>query len=70
MRLEKNIYTASPAGNCHVKIPNIIGIIHNIICCVCCCLGSVDGEVVNFCCINIEEPTIIGKANCHGVGAN
>ena len=67
---EKKIYTAKPAGNCQVKTANIIGIIQSIISWVCCCLGSVDGDVVNFCCINIDNPTIRGRANCHGVGAN
>ena len=67
---EKRMYTASPAGNCHVKMANITGIIQSIIWLVDCCRGSVAAGVVIFCWMNIEMPTSTGSRNCHGVGEN
>jgi hypothetical protein len=40
IRFEITQYNANPLGNEKEKNINISGIIHSIICWVCCCLGS------------------------------
>ena len=67
--LENNIYIAKPEGNCQVKTPNMIGIIHNIIWLVWRCLGALDCTVVIFCINHIDPPTITGRAKFHGTTA-
>ena len=62
MMFENRMYTARPAGNCHVNAPNMIGIIQSIIWLVCFCRGSDVGLVVIFCWRNIEAPTTTGSA--------
>lgn len=62
IRLEKRMYTASPAGNWNAKNANMIGIIHSIIMFVCCCFGSGVGIVVIFCWTHMDTPTSNGRA--------
>ncbi len=69
IRLEKRIYTASPAGNWNVKNPNMIGISHSIIWLVWADRASIDGMALIFCCAHIDAPTRIGRAKLNGAGA-
>lgn len=59
----------SPAGNCRVKNPNIIGIIQSMIWFVCACRGSDVSGVIIFCWTHIEPPTSTGSAKLSGTGA-
>jgi len=62
-------YRDRPLGKDKAKYPNIIGIIHNIIFWLDCCLGSVDGIVVIFCCTQVEAATSKGITILEGSGS-
>ena len=59
---------ASPLANCRVNRPNIIGIIHNIILFIDCCLGSPPDIMVIFCCTHMLPPTRMGNTTFNGSG--
>jgi hypothetical protein len=69
IRLEIIQYKGSPLGQPREKTPRKRGIIHSIMVWVDCCLGSMEGVMVIFCCTQVDAATSTGKMNMVGSGS-
>jgi hypothetical protein len=69
IRLEIIQYRGSPLGQPRENTPRKRGIIHSIMVWVDCCLGSMEGVMVIFCCTQVDAATSTGKMNMVGSGS-